>query len=81
MRTPTSVNGASLCVNAQPLCVKIALMLTDASTAGILNQRIKLLKYIACGAWHGGECVISNMGQVIHKYYSVWEHLRATQTS
>jgi hypothetical protein len=33
-----SVNGVLLCVTAQPLCVRIALTLTDASTDGILNQ-------------------------------------------
>jgi hypothetical protein len=43
MRMPASVNAASLCVSAQSLCVKIALTLTDASTDGILNQRVKLL--------------------------------------
>jgi hypothetical protein len=37
------VNATSLCVSAQPLCVKIALTLTDTSTDSILNQRVKLL--------------------------------------
>jgi hypothetical protein len=32
-----SVNGASFCVSAQPLRVKIALTLTGASSDGILN--------------------------------------------